>query len=401
MFRQDFPIFGHHPKLVWLDNAATTHKPHSVIEAEANFYTRQNASVHRGLYPLGAEATQLYEAARARAARFLKARSPSEIVFTSGTTAGINLVAHGFAKKMLHAGDAIVVTAMEHHANLIPWQQACREAGAELRIAPVLPDGTLDLPALFQMLASPRVRLLALTHASNTLGTLNPVEIIAQQAWLNGVPILLDAAQSIVCEDINVQSLGVDFLVFSGHKMFGPTGTGVLFAKTDWLERLPVWQMGGEMIRDVSWEKTVFAPPPQKFEAGTPNIAGAIGLAAAMDFVESVGQKAMKQRVQALLNYATERLSSIPGLQIVGNAPAKSGIVSFTLDGIHPHDAATFLGQREVCVRAGLHCTQPLLDFLGHPSGTVRASFATYNERADVDKLVDGLLEMRRAFGLA
>lgn len=399
MFRQYFPIFEYHPGLVWLDNAATTHKPHSVIEAEANFYKQQNANVRRGIYPLAAEATELFEAARTRVARFLNARSPAEIVFTSGTTAGINLMAHGFAKEMLHPGHAIVVTAMEHHANLIPWQQACQQSSAQLLVAPVLPNGTLDMVALAKTLAAPHVRLLAVTHISNTLGTVNPMEKIIALAQEHGVPVLMDAAQSIVYEALDVQSLGVDFLVFSGHKMFGPTGTGVLFAKYDWLERLPTWQTGGDMILDVSWEHTVFAPPPQKFEAGTPNIAGAIGLVAAIDFIENMGQKAMRERVHELLDYATEELQDLPGLEIVGTAPEKSGIVSFVLDGIHPHDVATFLGQSQVCVRAGLHCTQPLLDFLGHPGGTVRASFAAYNSRADVDRLVDGLRAVRRILG--
>lgn len=396
--RAHFPIFEHRPSLVWLDSAATTQKPRAVIEAETRFYTEQNASVRRGIYPLGAEATQRFEAARARVARFLGAKSPSEIVFTSGTTAAINLVAHGFGQKMLAPGDEIVVTALEHHANLIPWQQACARSGARLVVAPALPDGALDMTALAARLASPRARLLAATHISNAIGTVNPIGDICEMARRHEVPVLVDAAQSIGYQEIDVQAWGADFLVFSAHKMFGPTGTGVLFAKNGWLARLPVWQTGGEMVLDVRFEETVFAPPPQKFEAGTPNVAGAIGLAAAIDFVENIGKQAIRQHTDALLVQATEQLAALNGLEIVGAAAEKSGILSFVLAGIHPHDAATWLGQRDICLRAGLHCAQPLLDFMGHPGGTLRASFSLYNQPDEVAFLAESLRELRRAF---
>jgi len=387
--RQNFPVFQHFPNLVYLDNASTTQKPQVVIEAERDYYEQHNANVHRGIYRLAAEATALYEGSRERCARFLNAPQAKQVIFTSGSTDGINLVAQCFALPRLEPGDQVLISAMEHHSNLIPWQQVCLAKKAELKVIPFNIKGELDLQALKDLL-NPKVKILALTHISNTLGTINPIAEIIALAHAQGVPVLVDAAQSISSHQIDVQALDVDFLVFSGHKIFGPTGTGVLYGKEKWLKEMPPYRFGGEMIRDVTFEKTTFAPIPHKFEAGTPNIAGVATLATALDFVESLGQKNIAEHLQTLLTAGMEKLSTIPGIHFYGEAAQKSGIISFTIDGIHPHDLATILGQQDICIRAGHHCTQPIMDFYDIP-GTVRASFSVYNTLEDVTTLAEGV----------
>lgn len=395
--RQSFPVFQHFPDLVYLDNASTTQKPQVVLAAEQEYYEQHNANVHRGIYRLAAEATALYEGSRERCARFLNAPQAKQVIFTSGTTDGINLVAQCFALPRLEPGDQVLISAMEHHSNLIPWQQVCLAKKAELKVVPFNWKGELDLQVLKDLL-NPRVKILALTHISNTLGTINPIAEIIALAHAQGVPVLVDAAQSISSHQIDVQALDVDFLVFSGHKIFGPTGTGVLYGKEKWLKEMPPYRFGGEMIRDVTFAKTTFAPIPHKFEAGTPNIAGVATLATALDFVESLGQNNIAAHLQTLLAAGMEKLSSIPGIQFYGEAAQKSGIISFTIDGIHPHDLATILGQQEICIRAGHHCTQPIMDFYDIP-GTVRASFSVYNSVEDLDKLKQGLAQVIGVLG--
>ncbi len=399
--RSQFPIFETYPNLTYLDSASTTQKPHSVIAAEMDFYMKQNANVHRGIYPLAATATRAYEATREKVAQFLNAPSrlyrdvPSvkEVIFTSGTTDAVNLVATSFALDGVGEGDEIVISAMEHHSNLIPWQQVCLRKGGKLVVVPINTEGAVLLED-FEKAITPKTKLVAVTHISNTLGTVNPIAEIIAIAHNKGVPVFVDAAQSAASHVIDVQALDVDFLAFSGHKLFGPTGVGVLYAKEKWLNAMSPYRFGGEMIRDVTFEKTVFAGIPQKFEAGTPNIAGVVGLGAAIDFVESVGRDVIKAHIKTLLDYATEELLKLDGLEIIGRAKEKSAIVSFIMKDAHPHDVATILGQNEVCIRAGHHCTQPIMDFFDI-AGTVRASFSIYNTLEDVDRLVAGLVQVR------
>lgn len=397
--RQAFPIFRRHPELVYLDSAATTQKPESVMDAERHFYEHTNANVHRGAYRLADEASRLYESVREKVRHLLHASDARQIVFTSGATAGINLVAQGFAADLLTPGDAILISAMEHHANLIPWQQVCQQKQARLLVIPVSPAGVLDLEAMEHQLEQEagRVKMLAVTHISNTLGTVNPIREIIELAHRHGARVLIDAAQSVSTHQLDVQALELDFLVFSGHKMFGPTGTGILYGKPEWLEAMRPVQFGGGMIRDVQFEKTVFAPPPQRFEAGTPNLAGIAGLGAAVDWIQETGQEVLARHATQLLDLATDLLPTIPGLRIIGQAPEKSGILSFVFDDIHPHDMATFLDRQHICVRAGHHCTQPLMDFLEIP-GTVRASFSIYNTPEEIEWLAKSLREARTFF---
>ena len=387
--RTQFPIFKAHPNLVYLDSASTTQKPQSVIDAEMDFYQNFNANVHRGIYPLAVKATQAYEAVREQVRDFLNAPSLKNIIFTSGTTDAINLVATSFAAERVGEGDEIVITAMEHHANLIPWQQVCLKNKSKLVVVPINTEGVLSVSD-FGNVISERTKLVAVTHISNTLGTVNPIEDIIKIAHKKGVPVLLDVAQSVASYVLDVQKLDVDFLAFSGHKLFGPTGVGVLYGKEQLLNDMTPYRFGGEMIRDVTFERTLFAPIPQKFEAGTPNIAGVIGLGAAINFVESMGREAIKKNTDKLLEYATTELLKLEGLEIIGQAKEKSAIISFILRGCHPHDVATILGKQGVCIRAGHHCTQPIMDFYDIP-GTVRASFSIYNTYEDIDRLVEGL----------
>ncbi|MCK6693435.1 MAG: cysteine desulfurase [Thermoanaerobaculia bacterium] len=396
--RENFPIFEHYPGLVYLDSAATTQKPRVVIEAERYFYEWQNANVHRGIYPLADKATAAYENTREKARAFLNAREAGEIIFTSGATAGINLVAQSYAAGSLQEGDVVIISAMEHHSNLIPWQQVCLQKKARLLVIPVTPDGALDLSALPAMLRENRVKLLAVTHISNTLGTINPIAGIIALAHQYSVPVLVDAAQSAASHRPDVQALDADFLVFSAHKMFGPTGVGVLYGKKALLEQMPPWQFGGEMIRDVTFDCTVFAGLPHKFEAGTPNIAGVAAFGAALDFIISLDREAITGHNKALLEYATGEMSRIPGLEIIGRAKEKSGILSFVLHAAHPHDIATILGEQQICIRAGHHCTQPLMDALELPA-TARASFSIYNTEEDIVRLVAGIKQVQRLMG--
>ena len=398
--RADFPILaervnGH--SLVYLDNAATTQKPQSVIDALAAYYAHDNANVHRGVHTLSQRATDAYEAARANIARFIGARAREEIVYTSGTTDGINLVAQSFARPRLTPGDEILISAMEHHSNLVPWQLVCRQTGARLVVAPVNDAGELMLDAYAAMLG-PRTRLVAITHVSNALGSITPIRRIIALAHAANVPVLVDGAQAIAHLPVDVQALDCDFYAFSGHKIFGPTGIGVLYGKAAHLEAMPPYQGGGDMIRSVTFEKTEYNDLPYKFEAGTPNIAGAIGLGAALDYVRHVGVEAIDAHERELLAYATQRVTKIPGLRIIGTAKDKAGILSFTLEGVHAHDVGTILDHDGVAIRAGHHCAMPVMAQFG-VAGTARASFALYNTREEVDALVAGIERVRRMFG--
>ncbi|MCI5081335.1 MAG: cysteine desulfurase [Saprospiraceae bacterium] len=398
--KKDFPILQQpHPSgkpLIYLDSAATTQKPQEVIDTMHHYYEKSNANVHRGIHHLGNRATLTYESTRAKVQTFINAHVSRDIIFTKGTTESVNLVAYGFAAKRLQPGDEIIISAMEHHSNLIPWQMLCKRHQAHLRVIPMQEDGQLDLSQLKQML-NPKTKMLAVVHISNSLGTINPVEEIIEMAHAADVPVLVDAAQSAAYYDIDVQQMDCDFLVFSGHKVFGPTGIGVLYGKEKWLEEMDPWQFGGEMIRSVTFEETTFAEIPQKFEAGTPNIAGAAGLAAAIRYIENIGKADMQQHLQDLLQYATEQLLSINGLHIYGNAPKKSAIISFMLDFAHAHDTATILDSSGIAVRAGHHCTQPVMDFYGIPA-TARASFSIYNTREDIDVLAEAVENVRMIF---
>jgi cysteine desulfurase/selenocysteine lyase len=398
--RADFPILGEsvngHP-LVYLDNAATTQKPRSVIDALSRYYAHDNANVHRGVHTLSQRATDDYEAARTNIARFINAGVAEEIVFTRGTTDAINLVAQSFGRPMLRPGDEIVISALEHHSNIVPWQLLCGQTGAILVVVPVDDAGEFDLDAYASMLGA-RTKLVAITHVSNALGTITPIQRIIALARAAGVPVLVDGAQAIAHVAVDVQALDCDFYAFSGHKIFGPTGIGVLYAKAARLQAMPPYQGGGDMIRSVTFEKTEYNDIPYKFEAGTPNIAGAIGLGAALDYVRVVGIDAIEAHERDLLAYATARVSGIPGLRIIGTAKEKAGIVSFTLEGVHAHDVGTILDHGGVAIRAGHHCAMPIMTRFG-VAGTARASFALYNTREEVDALVAGIERVRRMFG--
>jgi len=397
--RADFPILQERVNgrpLVYLDNAATTQKPRSVIDTEAAYYRHDNANVHRGVHTLSQRATDAYEAARGTIARFIGARDPGEIVYTRGTTDGINLVAQSFARPALAPGDEIVISAMEHHSNIVPWQLVCGQTGAVLKIAPVDDAGELIVDA-YAALLGPRTRLVAITHVSNALGTITPIARIIALAHARNVPVLVDGAQAVAHLPVDVQALDCDFYAFSGHKIFAPTGIGVLYGKASRLDRMPPYQGGGDMIRSVTFERTEYNDIPYKFEAGTPNIAGAIALGAAIDYVRNVGIEAIDAHERDLLAYATACVSQIPGLRIIGTAKEKAGILSFTLDGVHAHDVGTILDHEGVAIRAGHHCAMPVMAQFGI-AGTARASFALYNTREEVDALVAGIDRVRRMF---
>jgi cysteine desulfurase / selenocysteine lyase len=394
--KNKFPIFKHHPELIYLDSASTTHKLATVIQAEMNFYTQQNANIHRGIYPLAVTATGVYEGTREKVKTFINAASSKEIIFTSGTTEGVNLVAQSFASAQLQEGENIVISAMEHHANLIPWQQICSQKKAELRVIPMDEQGVLVLGSLNKLLDK-RTKIVAITHISNTLGTVNPIKTIIDKAHKRDIPVLIDAAQSIVSHIVDVQKLDIDFMVFSGHKMFAPTGVGILYGKEKYLNAMSPYKFGGDMIRDVTFEKTTFAPLPNKFEAGTPNIAGVVGLGTAIDFIEKIGRNKIKKHLNALLEYATAQFKQIENLEIIGNAPEKSAIISFILRGVHPHDVATILASDNVAIRSGHHCTQPIMDFF-EIAGTNRVSFSIYNTMEDIDKLVLAIKKVNGIF---
>jgi cysteine desulfurase/selenocysteine lyase len=398
-WRADFPILRervHGKPLVYLDNAATTQKPRAVIDAEARYYACDNANVHRGVHALSQTATDAYEAARSKVRRFLNARAVEEIVFVRGTTEAINLVAQSYARPLLAPGDEILLSAMEHHSNIVPWQLACEQTGGSLKVIPISDAGELDMEA-FAALLGPRTRLVAVTQLSNALGTITPIERIIAAAHAKGVPVLVDGAQAVSHLAVDVGALDCDFYAFSGHKIFGPTGIGVLYGKAALLDAMPPYQGGGDMIRSVTFEKTEYNDLPYKFEAGTPNIAGAIGLGAALDYVSSVGMEAIAAHERDLLAYATSEASRIPGLRIVGTAKHKASILSFVLQGVHAHDVGTILDQEGVAIRADHHCAMPVMQHFGI-AGTARASFALYNTRDEVDALIAGIDQARRMF---
>ncbi|NMF97963.1 cysteine desulfurase [Aromatoleum toluolicum] len=390
--RADFPILRtrvHGKPLAYLDNAATTQKPEAVIDAEADFYRNANANVHRGVHALSQRATDAYEGARHKVRSFINAGADAEIIFVRGTTDAINLVAQGFSLPRLVAGDEIIVSALEHHSNIVPWQMACRRAGAVLRVVPIDDAGEFDLDA-YAALLNGRTRLVAVTHLSNALGTINPVRRIIDLAHAHGVPVLLDGAQAVSHLPVDVRALDCDFYAFSAHKLYGPTGIGVLYGKTAHLQAMTPCQGGGDMIRSVSFETTEYNELPYRLEAGTPHIAGVVGLGAALDYVTSIGIERIGAHERELLHSATRQVTGIPGLRIVGTAAEKAGILSFTLAGIHPHDIGTMLDDSGIAIRAGHHCAMPLMQRLG-VDGTARASFALYNTHDDVDRLVAGI----------
>jgi cysteine desulfurase/selenocysteine lyase len=398
--RADFPILGepvHGKPLVYLDNAATTHKPRAVIDRLVRFYLHENANVHRGVHLLSERATDAYEEARKTVSRFLHAQDPKEIVFVRGTTEAINLVAHSYGRTHVGAGDEIVVTAMEHHSNIVPWQMLCNERNARLRVVRITDAGELRLDE-FEQLLSPLTRIVTVVHVSNALGTINPVQQIARLAHERGIPVLVDGAQAVAHMPVDVQTLECDFYAFSGHKVFGPTGIGVLYGRASLLEAMPPYQGGGDMISSVTFERTLYNVVPHKFEAGTPNIAGAIGLAAALEYVEAIGRDRIAAHERDLLTYGTDALSQIRGLRLTGTAPDKADILAFVLDGVHPHDVGTILDREGVSIRTGHHCCQPLMDRLGVPA-TARASLALYNMRGDIDALAAALGKVREVFG--
>ena len=397
--REDFPILSQRVRgkpLVYLDNAATSQKPRSVIDAVTRFYSAQNANIHRGVYYLSERATVAYEAARERVAGFLNAASPREIVFTRGTTEAINLVAQSWGRSALRAGDEILITGMEHHSNIVPWQLLAAQTGATVRAVPITDTGELDLDA-FDRLLGDRTRLLAVAHVSNALGTINPVRVLVDRAHARGVVTLVDGAQSAPHLPVDVQALGCDFFACSGHKLFGPTGVGALYGRAALLEQMPPWQGGGDMIETVTLERSTFAEPPARFEAGTPMIAEVIGLGAALDYVESVGRPAIAAWEEELLACATERVREIDGVRLIGTAREKASVLSFVVEGVHPHDVGAVLDDDGIAIRTGHHCAQPVMQHFGVPA-TARASFAFYNTRDEVDALARGIRRVRTLF---
>ena len=398
--RAEFPILTstvHGRPLVYLDNAATTQKPRAVIDAISAYYTSTNANVHRGVHALSERATDAYEAARAGVQRFLGAARPSEIVFVRGATEGINLVAQAFARPRLHPGDEVLITAMEHHSNIVPWQLVCEATGARLVVAPIDDRGDVIMEA-YESLLSPQTRMAAVAHVSNALGTVNPVREMIALAHEHGVPVLVDGAQAAPHLAVDVSELGCDFYVFSGHKTYGPTGIGALYGRAEHLLAMPPWQGGGDMIRSVTFEHTDFAAPPYRFEAGTPDIAGAVGLGAALRWLEALGLDAVAAHEHDLLAYATGRITGIEGVRLVGTARRKAGVLSFVVDGVHPHDVGTVLDSEGVAIRAGHHCAQPVMERYG-VTATARASFAVYNTRDEVDALAAAIGKVREVFG--
>lgn len=398
--RDDFPILQHPVKgrrLVYLDNGATTQKPTAVIEAESRYYERSNANIHRGVHWLSQHSTDLYEQGRESVRQLLNAARLEEIVFTRGTTEGINLVAHSWARGAIGKGDEIVLTGMEHHSNIVPWQMLCEQVGASIKVVPVTDSGEIRLEDYRAMLG-PRTRLVGIAHVSNALGTINPVQEMTRLAHEVGAKVLVDGAQAVAHKVVDVQALDCDFYVFSGHKLYGPTGIGALYARYDILKDMPPWQGGGDMIHTVSFERSTYADVPQRFEAGTPNIAGVVGMDAAIRYVQGIGLEAIAAHERILLEQATEGLQALPGVRLIGTAEHKAGIASFVVAGIHPHDLGTILDTEGVAIRAGHHCAMPLMTRFGIP-GTARASFAAYNTLDDVAALVDALRKAQKLFG--
>ena len=397
--RRDFPILSrkvHGKPLAYLDNAATSQKPQQVIDAVSRYYSRTNANIQRGVHLLSVRATDAYEATRERVQKFLNAARAEEIVFVRSTTEAINLVAQTAGRSVLNPGDEVIVSQMEHHSNIVPWQMLCQEKGARLRVIPVSRRGELVLDE-YEKLLNHRTRIVAVTHVSNVLGTINPVRKLVEMAHGHGALVLLDGAQAVPHVKVDVQELECDFYCFSGHKIYGPTGVGILYGKWNHLETMPPYQGGGEMIRSVSFEGTTYNEPPHKFEGGTPNIAGGVALATALDYLENLGLDRVAAYENELLEYATSRLSQVPGLRLIGTAPAKAAVLSFVLDEVHPHDMGTILDLEGVAIRTGHHCAQPLMDHYGLPA-TARASLAFYNTREEVDALCRGLEKVIEVF---
>jgi len=398
--RADFPVLHqevHGKPLVYLDNAATTQKPRQVIDAVTHFYEHDCANVHRGVHLLSQRATVAYESARTTIKTHLGAADSREIVFTRGTTEGINLVANSFVRPRLAEGDEVLITGMEHHSNIVPWQLLCAEVGATLKVVPITDDGELELDE-FEALLSDRTRIVGVVHVSNALGTVNPVEEMIEMAHAKDIPVLVDGAQAVPHGPVDVQKLDCDFYVFSGHKTYGPTGIGALYGKREHLLDMVPWQGGGDMILSVTWEETQYAEPPHRFEAGTPNIEGAIGLAAALDYLDSLGLDAVAEHESMLLASATEAVLAIPGIRLIGSAEERAGALSFVMDGVHPHDIGTILDTEGVAIRAGHHCAQPVMQRF-NISATVRASFGVYNTTDEIDRLVAGLYKVKEVFG--
>ncbi|OYQ73164.1 aminotransferase class V-fold PLP-dependent enzyme [Wohlfahrtiimonas sp. G9077] len=397
--RQAFPILSekvHNKPVVFLDTGASAQKPTCVIEAEKNVYEKYYANIHRGVYFFSQESTERYENVRKVVCNLIGSHDPREIIFTKGTTESINLVAHSLGNLLLKEGDQVMITEMEHHANIVPWQMICQLKGAHLLVVPVLDDGSLDMAFLDANLTE-RVKIVAVTQISNVLGTINDIATITQKAHAVGAKILVDGAQGIVHEPLNVSQLDVDFYVFSAHKLYGPTGVGVVYGKKDLLNAMPPYQTGGDMIDEVTFEKTTFAPLPNKFEAGTPNIAGVIAFEAAIKFVQEIGFDYIAAHEKELLDYATAELSNIPEVRIIGTAPNKVGVISFVVKGVHPHDIGTMLDHFGVAVRVGHHCAQPIMRRFGVPA-TARMSFGMYNTKEEVDQLIDGLKKIIEMF---
>jgi cysteine desulfurase/selenocysteine lyase len=398
--REDFPILKQEvygKPLVYLDNAATSQKPRIVIEAITNYYSMDNSNIHRGVHLLSERATQAYEQARETTQRFINAAQSKEIIFVRGTTEAINLVANSYGRANVKSGDEILITAMEHHSNIVPWQLLCDEKGAHLRVAPINDEGELVLEE-FEALLGERTKLVSLTHVSNALGTINPIRAIVEIAHRRGVPVMIDGAQAAPHISLDVQALDCDFYAFSSHKVYGPTGIGVLYGKAGLLEAMPPYQGGGDMISSVTFEKTTYNTLPYKFEAGTPNIAGTIGLGAAIGYVNQIGIERIAQYEHELLEYGTEALGQISGLRLIGSAKEKAGVLSFVLEGVHPHDIGTILDREGVAIRTGHHCAMPVMERFGIPA-TARASLAFYNTRAEIDALAAGIGKVKEVFG--
>ena len=398
--REMFPLLagtvGGKP-LAYLDNAATTQKPRVVLDTLSRYYAAENANIHRGVYQLSQNATQAYEGARGKVAAFLNAAEPAEIIFTRNATEGINLVAQTFGRSQVGEGDDVLISTMEHHSNIVPWQMLCEEKGARLRVVPITDAGELMLDELASLLG-PRTKLVSIVHMSNSLGTINPVRQVVELAHAQGIPVLIDGSQAAYHRAVDVQAIGCDFYVVTGHKLYGPTGIGALYGQRRWLEAMPPYQGGGDMISSVTFERTTYNKVPHKFEAGTPHIAGAIGLGAAVDFIRSVGFEAIAGHERRLLDYATDRLSAVPGLRLIGTAREKVSILSFVLDGVHAHDIGTIVDTEGVAIRTGHHCTQPVMARFNVPA-TARASLAMYNTVEEIDQLVTALTKVREIFG--
>lgn len=397
--RADFPILSrmvHDKPLVYFDNAATTQKPQVVIDALVDYYSGMNSNVHRGVHYLSQQATIAFEDVRVKIQKYLNARYNFEIIYTRGCTESINLVAGTWGRVNIGVGDEILISALEHHSNIVPWQMLCEEKGAKLKVCPILEDGSLDMNALAELLTK-KTKLLAITHISNTLGTINPVKEITRMAHEKGIVVLIDGAQALSHMKVDVQDIGCDFYAFSGHKVYGPMGIGGLYGREEILNAMPPYQGGGEMIKSVTFEKTTYNDLPFKFEAGTPNVGDAIAFGAALDYVNSIGLDAITVYENELLRYATEKFRSNPLIRIIGNAPVKASLISFLIDKIHPYDAGTIIDHFGIAVRTGSHCTQPLMDSLGI-TGTIRASFAFYNTKEEIDKLMEAITKVEELF---